>query len=281
MTIWTDLNTTEFSLRYVNAGGIRTRSLTAGSGEPIVFLPGTSGHLDSFSQNVAAHAAHFEVHVIDQLGHGYTDKPDYDYTIDRYVEHVLAYLDAIGATTAILAGQSLGGWVAAWLASEHQERVSKLSLIAPGGTVANPEMMTKIRTTTKAAADSTDREMTRKRLEWLMHDPQNLVTEELVDVRHAIYQQPEMSASLEHLLILQNPEVREKFLMREDRLARITAPSLVVWTSDNPTGNIDEGNFWHRHIPGSKMVIIDGAGHWPHYEKREEFNRVHLDFLLS
>jgi 2-hydroxy-6-oxonona-2,4-dienedioate hydrolase len=281
MTIWTDLNTTEFCLRYVNAGGVRTRALIAGSGQPLVFLPGTSGHLDSFSQNVPAHAAHFEVHVIDSLGHGYTDKPDYDYTIDRYVEHVLAYLDAIGADTAILAGQSLGGWVAAWLASEHPERVSKLSLIAPGGTVANPEMMTKIRSTTRAAADNTDREFTRKRLEWLMHDPANLVTDELVDVRHAIYQQPSMGASLDHLLVLQNPEVREKFLMREDRLARITAPTLVVWTSNNPTGNIDEGNFWHRHIAGSKMVVIDGAGHWPHYEKPDEFDAVHLEFLLG
>lgn len=281
MTIWTDLNTTEFCLKYVDAGGIRTRALQAGSGTPIVFLPGTSGHLDTFSQNVASHAEHFAVHVIDLLGHGYTSKPDYDYTIPRYAEHVLAYLDAIGADDAILAGQSLGGWIAAWVAAEHPDRVRKLSLIAPGGTVANPKMMEKIRTTTRAAADNVDREYTRKRLEWLMYDVEKGVTDELVEVRHAIYQQPEMRETLEHLLILQNPEVRSQYLMREDRLGKITAPTLVIWPTENPTGNVDEGKFWHESIPGSQLYVIDDAGHWPHYEKPEEFDRVHLEFLLA
>jgi 2-hydroxy-6-oxonona-2,4-dienedioate hydrolase len=281
MTVWTDLNTTEFCLTYVDAGGIRTRALQAGTGEPLLFLHGTTGHLDTFSRNIPSHAEHFAVHVIDMLGHGFSDKPDYPYTIPRYVEHVLAYLDAIGAPRAHLAGQSLGGWVACWLAAEHPDRVGKLSLLAPGGTVANPQIMEKIRTSTLAAAENSDPEYTRRRLEWLMADPATSVTDELVALRHAIYQQPSMRESVHNVLVLQDMEVRTKFLLTAERLGRIQAETYLLWTSENPTGDVTEGKFWEDSIPNCRFEILDDAGHWPQYEQAERFNKMHLDFLLN
>lgn len=281
MTVWTDLIGTEFAVRFVDAGGVRTRSLQAGSGEPLVFLHGTTGHLDSFSRNIGPHAEHFEVHAIDMLGHGYTGKPDEPYTIPRYVEHLLAYLDAAGIERAHLAGQSLGGWVAAWLAAEHPDRVAKLSLLAPGGTVANPVMMEKIRTTTMAAAQNDDPAFTRSRLEWLMFDPATSVTDELVAIRHGIYVQPEMRANVHNVLILQDMEVRQQNLITAERLAKIKAETFVIWTSDNPNGDVAEGEFWHTSIAGSRFEVLQDAGHWPNYEQPEQFNRMHLEFLLA
>lgn len=138
MTIWTDLAGTAFEVSYAPVNGARTRVLRAGSGEPVVMLHGTSGHLEAFVRNVPAFAEHFEVHALDMLGHGYTDNPGGDLRIPRYVQHVLDYLDSRGIEKAHFVGESLGGWVAGRLAADRPERVGRLVLVAPGGTVANP-----------------------------------------------------------------------------------------------------------------------------------------------
>ncbi len=96
MSIWTDVNDIDFKLKFVDAAGIPTRALQSGNGEPLLFLHGTSGHLEAFTRNMAAHAERYACHAIDMLGHGYTGKPDYPYEIPRYVEHVRAYLAAEG-----------------------------------------------------------------------------------------------------------------------------------------------------------------------------------------
>ncbi len=158
MSIWTDLTGVSFCVEFVDAGGVATRALTAGpvGGPPVVFLHGTSGHLEAFSRNIVPHVeAGFRCHAIDMLGHGYTAKPDYPYEIPRYVEHLVAYLDAQGIEAAHFVGESLGGWVAGWLASEQPERVASLQLVAAGGTKANPQIMERIKSsTTKATSRS-------------------------------------------------------------------------------------------------------------------------------
>ena len=78
------------------------------------------------------------------MGHGFTDKPDYQFEIPRYVEHVINYMDAMGIEKAHLAGESLGGWTAAILTLNHPERVRSLQLIAAGGTKANPAIMERL-----------------------------------------------------------------------------------------------------------------------------------------
>ena len=103
MTVWTDLLTIPFCVERVDAGGVETRALVAGEGDDVLFLHGTSGHLEAFSRNIVPHVrAGFRCHAIDMLGHGYTGKPDHDYEFPGYVEHVLAYLDAKGIERAHL-----------------------------------------------------------------------------------------------------------------------------------------------------------------------------------
>jgi 2-hydroxy-6-oxonona-2,4-dienedioate hydrolase len=280
MSVWTDLLGLDVTVDHVDVGGVPTRSLRVGSGPPLVFLHGTSGHLDGFSRNIAAHAEHFTVHAIDMLGHGFTGKPDRPYTIPAYVEHLIGYLDACGLDSAHLAGQSLGGWVASWAAAEHPDRVRTLSLLAPGGTVAKPEVMAQIKNGTLAAVADPDPAGTRRRLEWLMARPET-VTDELVEIRHAIYQQPDMKRTIDNILVLQDLAVRTENLMTAERLGRIQAPTLIVWTLEDPTSELAEGHFWQQSIPGSRLEVIAAAGHWPHYEQPTEFNALHLDFLLA
>lgn len=109
MTIWTDLADPAFAVDFVDAGGLRTRSLRAGQGEPLIFLHGTSGHLEAFIRNLPAHARHYDCHAIDMMGHGYTDSPPDAYRIRGYVDHLVAYLDAVEIDRAHFVGESLGG----------------------------------------------------------------------------------------------------------------------------------------------------------------------------
>lgn len=283
MTFWTDLAGTDFAVVTVDAGGVPTRSLQAGpaDGPAVVFLHGTSGHLEAFIRNIPAHAAAgYRCHVIDMLGHGYTGKPDFRYEIPRYAEHLAAYLDAAGLPAAHLVGESLGGWVAAWLASEQPERVLSLQLLAAGGTKANPAVMDRIRTSTLKAVSSDDIELTRSRLRLLMHDPAN-VSEELVEVRHRIYHQPDFVAGIENLLCLQDMETRQRNLLRPDRLGKIKAPTLVVWGHENPFGDVPEAKAMHEAIPGSRLELYAECGHWPQHEQHELYNPLSLEFLAA
>ncbi|WP_432875346.1 alpha/beta fold hydrolase [Kribbella sp. CA-245084] len=279
-TIWTELTGTEFRLTTVDAGGVLTRSLQAGSGEPVIFLHGTSGHLEAFTRNLGAHASRYNCHAIDMLGHGYTAKPDYPYEIPRYRDHLLAYMDAVGIESAHIVGESLGGWVGARAAIDVPDRIASLQLLCAGGTVANPQVMERIRTSTREAVSRDDVELTRARLRLLMADPVD-ATEELVAVRHAIYHQPDFVENIDNLLCLQNMEVRLRNVLRPEHLAQITVPTLVVWGRNNPFGEVPEANHMHEAIAGSELVIFDECGHWPQHEQAARYNELSLEFLAK
>ena len=282
MTIWTDLTGIDFEIRTVGANGVPTRALIAGEGPDVVFLHGTSGHLEAFSRNFVAHVqAGFRCHAIDALGHGYTGKPDFHYEIPRYVEHLVGYLDAMGIEKVNLVGESLGGWTAGWLASETPDRVQSLQLVAAGGTKANPEIMERIKNSTTKAALEDDVSLTRDRLHLLMHDGEKDVSEELVDIRYRIYHQPDFQGNLHNLLCLQNMEIRQRNLMQPDMLKRIQAPTLIVWGSNNPFGDVPEAHAMQENIAGSRLEIFTECGHWPQHEHAEQFNPLSIEFLRA
>jgi 2-hydroxy-6-oxonona-2,4-dienedioate hydrolase len=279
-TIWAELATTDFQVTTVDAGEVPTRALQAGTGEPVVFLHGTSGHLEAFARNIGAHAERYACHAIDMLGHGYSGKPDFPYEIPRYRDHLLAYLDAVGIEKAHIVGESLGGWVGGRTAIDHPDRVASLQLLCAGGTVANPQVMERIRTSTREAVTRDDVELTRGRLRLLMANPED-ATEELVAIRHAIYHAPDFVANVDNLLCLQNMEVRLRNVLRPEHLAQIAAPTLIVWGRNNPFGDVPEANDMHQAIAGSELVLFDECGHWPQHEHAEHYNTISLDFLAK
>lgn len=281
MSIWTDLTGTAYRVGFTDAGGVPTRVLRAGDGEPVIFLHGTSGHLEAFIRNIPAHAAAgYACHAIDMLGHGYTGKPDYPYEVPRYTRHLSDYLDAIGADRVHLAGESLGGWVAAWLAGEQPDRVASLQLIAAGGTKADPAVMERIKTSTLRAVQTDDIALTRSRLELLMFDPAS-VSDELVEVRHRIYHEPAFAANVHNLLCLQEMEIRRRNLLTPERMAAIKAPTLVIWGQQNPFGDVPEAQRMHEAISGSRLELFPECGHWPQHEQAERYNALSLAFLSS
>ncbi|MGW2327657.1 alpha/beta fold hydrolase [Streptomyces sp. NPDC001700] len=282
MSIWTELSGIDYRHAYVETGDLTTRALQAGpeDGEHVVFLHGTTGHLEAFVRNIPAYVERgYRCHAIDMLGHGYTGKPDHPAEIPAYVDHLIAYLDAVGAQRAHLVGESLGGWVGSWLASEHPDRVASLQLLCMGGTKVNPEVMERLKTSTRAAVLTDDISATRKRLELLWAHWDEELGEELTQVRYEIYHHPDFQANVDNLLALQEVERRERNLLRPDRMARIKAPTLVVWGNKNPFGAVPEAEAITAAIPGARLEIFNECGHWPQHEKAEVYNPLSLAFL--
>lgn len=284
MSLWPELAQGQYSLGYVDAGGIRTRCLEAGTKnageEPVLLLHGSGGHLEAYTRNILPHAERHHVLAIDLLGHGFTAKPDKPYEIKDYVDHVLAFMDAMHIHRAHISGESLGGWVAADLAARHPDRIGKLVLNTAGGLTATPEVMERLRTLSLNAARNPDREAVRKRLEWLMHDKAH-VSEDLVDMRYSIYTQPGFYKAMENIMCLQIMDIRRRNMLDDALLQGIRAQTLVVWTDHDPTGAIEVGQRFVDNIPNSRLEIMHGCGHWPQFEDAPTFNRLQLDFLAA
>lgn len=281
-SVWSDLQGVAFEQGYLDASGVRTRYLRAGDpAKPVlVLLHGSGGHAEAYVRNLAAHAEHFWTWSVDMLGHGYTDKPGHPLEIGHYVAHLMDVLDAIGAQTASISGESLGGWVAARAAIDHPDRVGRLVLNTAGGSQADPEVMKRIITLSMAAVENPSWETVQARIKWLMAD-KTKDYDDIVASRQRIYRLPGFVDAMRDIMALQDPQIRARNLLGPADYGKITAPTLVVWTSDDPTADVEEGKRIASMIPGARFELMPGCGHWPQYEDPETFNRLHLEFLLE
>ncbi|OSC39602.1 alpha/beta fold hydrolase [Mycobacterium decipiens] len=284
-SVWSDLQGVAFEQGYLWAGGepgVRTRYLRAGDpGKAVLMLlHGAGGHAEAYVRNLGAHAEHFWTWAIDMLGHGYTDKPGHPLEIHHYVEHLMAVLDTIGVDRVSLSGESLGGWVAARAAIEHPNTVDRLVLNTVGGSRADPEVMQRIIALSMAAAENPAWATVQARIKWLMAD-KSKDYDDLVASRQRIYRQPGFPAAMRDIMALQEPGIRARNLLGPAEYGAITAPTLVLWTSHDPTADVVEGQRIAAMIPGARFEVMAGCGHWPQYEDAKTFNRLHLDFLLD
>jgi 2-hydroxy-6-oxonona-2,4-dienedioate hydrolase len=246
----------------------------------LVFLHGSGGHAEAYVRNLEAHAEHFSTWSIDMLGHGYTDKPGHPLEVRHYVDHLMAFLYAIGAERAHISGESLGGWVAARAAVDRPDRIDKLVLNTTGGSQADPEVMKRIITLSMAAAENPTWETVQARIKWLMAD-KSKDYDDIVASRQRVYRQPGFVGAMKDIMALQDPEIRARNLLGAAEYGAITAPTLVVWTSDDPTADVAEGRRIAAMISGARFEVMPGCGHWPQYEDPKTFNSLHLDFLLD
>ena len=119
--IWNALQGLPFRQHFIDAGGVPIRAIEAGEGEPLIFLHGTGGHAEAYLRNLEAHARHFRVFAIDMVGHGYSGTPDLAYGPQDYVDFLRDFVDAIGADSVMISGESLGAQAAAWFAIESPQ----------------------------------------------------------------------------------------------------------------------------------------------------------------
>lgn len=283
-SIWTDLIGVTFTQKWVDAGGIRTRCLEAGSRDQpaLVFIHGTGGHAEAYVRNLGPHSEHFHVYSVDMVGHGFTGKPDQSYNFIDLVRHLRDFLDAEGIDRVSLSGESMGAGIAAWFALTYPERVDKIVLNTGAALRLDQEVVERLARLSIDAVRNATEATVRKRLEFLMKDPAD-VTDDMVATRLAVYRQPELADRMPKIFEARHtdPRGQDRNCLTEEHWRTFKPPTLVLWTSDDPTAPAAAGRQVADWIPDSRFVVMDNCGHWPQYEDAETFNRIHLDFLLA
>jgi len=220
------------------------------------------------------------------IGYGYTDGPDIDYSMQTLIDHVRDLLDVMGLNKVAIGGVSLGGLIAMWFAIQHPERVRKVISITAMLMKRDETGKGELRDAnnrTRAAATVLDRESVRQRLAWLMYQPEKSITEELIDVRLAIYSQPgrgPITARISSIIVggIIDDTWASQWSSIE-HLPKIKCPVLVIWTDHNPGMTAARAAEGARHIARHKLVVFDNSGHWPQWEEAERFNRESIAFL--
>jgi pimeloyl-ACP methyl ester carboxylesterase len=267
----------------------RTRVIEAGEGSPLLLLHGVGGHAEAYSRNIVRLGGSARAMAMDLLWHGYSSKPPYvdGEDIPAYAAQVLDLLDAEGIDRVDLEGESLGGWVGMFLALNHPDRLGRLILNTTAGIRWRPGVVPErtregreaLASRSMAAINEPTRETIRKRLEWLMATPDR-VTDELVETRYALYSDPATQASLRS--VFQNAfgeGTAPRQMIAEEDLARISVPTLVLWSEHNPGTGPDVGRMIADRIPGAEFVSMADAAHWPQWEHPEEHDRLVTAFL--
>jgi 4,5:9,10-diseco-3-hydroxy-5,9,17-trioxoandrosta-1(10),2-diene-4-oate hydrolase len=125
----------------VDIGGVRLHHVDGGQGQPLLFIHGITATHRYWWQNLLHFAKHRRVIALDLPGYGRSDKPDADYSIPFFVEHVAAFLKQKKISQVDLVGNSLGGLVSMMFAIEHPERVRNLVLVDPAGVTRFPQRL--------------------------------------------------------------------------------------------------------------------------------------------
>jgi pimeloyl-ACP methyl ester carboxylesterase len=292
-SIWMYLKEVEFRQGFVgipvNGATVRTRYAETGadarsreSSSPdkphAILLHGTGGHWETFAPNLAALSEHFHCVAIDMVGNGFSDKPDYDYEIAIYVEHVLGVMDHFGMASASFVAMSLGAFVASAMSVGHPDRVDKMILMSPAGREASASNMARIRAERTKAVNEPTWESLHAVFAHLIADEANRLPD-LIGLRQAVYRRDDTRNTIDRLLILQDEKVRHRNLIPDDKWRGIAAPVMIVASGKDHGVYQDTARTIADLIPNSEVFEMPSVRHWPHFEDPESFNAAAIEFL--
>ncbi|MBX6343255.1 MAG: alpha/beta fold hydrolase, partial [Thermomicrobiaceae bacterium] len=224
----------------------------AGEGPPVLLLHGLAGSTRWWSRNVAGLAARLRVYALDLAGFGRTTaarrRP-----LDELPEVLAAWMDQVGIERAHVVAHSMGGAVALRLAAEHPERVDRLVLVDAAGIPSSGGFV------------QFGRDLLREGLQTTLGLVPLLVSDVLRAGPASL-----LSASREILA----EDVRPL-------LARVRAPTLLVWGERDALVPLEEARALAAQLPGARLVVIPGAGHNAMIDQPDAFNRAVLAFLLE
>lgn len=102
-----------------------------GKGPALVILHGITGSHTSFLPFLPALAQHAHVYVLDLRGHNLSSRTPGAYQVPHYGGDASAFLQTVVGRPAFVAGHSLGGLIAVWLAAQAPEWVRGIFLEDP------------------------------------------------------------------------------------------------------------------------------------------------------
>jgi pimeloyl-ACP methyl ester carboxylesterase len=236
----------------VKNGAFKIRVLTAGEGNPLVFIHGAGGLFwDPFLDGLARR---FTVFAPEHPGFGQSLGLEHVYDIWDLVLYYNELLDELGVARATIVGHSFGGMVAAELAANNPDRVERLVLISPIGLWLDEHPIPDISGIPPATLPSL-----------ILADPTGplaamLPAPDPTDPEAILTAINSMASILQFIWPLP-----DKGLSR--RLYRVKAPTLVVWGAQDRLVDPAYGAAFVAALADARLVVIDGAGHLPQLEQ--------------
>ncbi|MCY3576516.1 MAG: alpha/beta fold hydrolase [bacterium] len=255
-----------------------------GHGPPLVMLhgsgPGATGWAN-FGENLAAFAPHFRCLVLDLPGFGGSYAPPTNLVLHG-AEAVTAFVDGLGLDAFSLLGNSLGGKFAAQVAAARPDQVRRLATIGGVGLPLLSPLPSEGISRLVDFVENPTRELLIAWMRSMVFDPATL-TEELIDRRWEAATEPEALANIRQIYS------REKLSFLRDvmldntnefvTLRGIQAPTLVTWGRDDRVTPLDGLIPAMRLIRRCEVHIFPNCGHWSMIERKDEFERVVIEFL--
>ena len=240
-----------------------------GGGQAVVLLHGIGSTSLTWESVAPALAERHDVIAPDFLGHGSSAKPRGDYSLGAFASGVRDLLQVLGVERATLVGHSLGGGVAMQFAYQHPELCERLVLVSSGGLGHSVSPLL------RAAALPGS--------EWVLPAVAGAAAGLGAKVGGALARVGlraghDMSEVGRGMAELGDREARQAFL---DTLRAVVGPGgqrvsaldrlylaadlrlLIVWGERDPIIPVGHGRRAHDAVPGSEMLEVPGAGHFP------------------
>jgi pimeloyl-ACP methyl ester carboxylesterase len=242
-----------------------------GSGPPLLLVHGLMVTGEMFAPVLDRFAANHRVIVPDLRGHGRSRALPPPYTAQRLAADLSALLQQLDVASTAVLGYSQGGAIAQQLALDWPQQCSRLVL---GCTYAF-NMATPREQVEGHVAPFLVRVLGPRRFAQL---GVSLGTKELSKERAAWL--VNLMANQDRKLMVAAWHETMAFDSRR-RLAEIACPTLIVAGSDDQAVPMHHARMLHEGIRGSKLVVIEGAGHTLIWTHSDEFVRVTEEFLRS
>lgn len=257
----------------------------AGEGSALLLIHGMAGSSKTWREVMPRLTEHHRVLAPDLLGHGESAKPMGDYSLGAFASGLRDLMGVLGVPRATVVGQSLGGGVAMQLAYQHPELVERLVLVGSGGLGRDVSWLLRVLTLPGA--------------EYVMPlifppaacDAGDAVGRYLTGLGWRAPHVAEMWLAYKSLTGVQNRHAFIRTLRgvidpggqsvnATDRLYLAAAmPTMIIWGDEDPIIPVSHAYAAHEAIPGSRLEILEGVGHFPHLERPERFIELLLDFV--
>jgi len=259
------------------------------AGHPVVvLLHGIAGSGQTWDSVLPRLGEHHRVIAPDLLGHGESAKPRGDYSLGSYASAVRDLMAALGHDSATVVGHSLGGGIAMQFAYQFPERLDRLVLVSSGG--LGREVAFMLRAATLPGADWVLPLMVNRRMDgtgrtlagWLSRAGL-LAAADLDELARGFTSLKDVHARTAFLHTVrsvidpggQRVDASDRLYLAEE------VPSLLVWGEKDRVIPVRHGLLAHQNMPGSRVEVFPGAGHFPHIAEPERFVALLRDFIAT
>ncbi len=257
----------------INVRGIEMGYDEAGSGTPVVLLHGFPFNRTMWSEQFEALMPRHRVLAPDLRGHGETSVTAEPATMEEMAKDVSALMEKLNISRAAVCGLSMGGYVALALYRMFPLRARAL-VLADSRPGADTE---EARANREAQAE--------KALKEGMAGIADAMMPKLLSPK-TVARNPAVVARVREMILKMKPEGAAAALrgmaQRRDQttfLSRIISPALILVGREDMITPLPEAELMHREIGGSRLVVIEDAGHISNLEQPESFNPSLTKFL--